>query len=367
MKRLLCIVSAMNAGGAETFLMKMYRKLDTSKYQMDFCVNIQEKGLYDEEIKELGGRIFYVPPKSQGTRVFKQELRKVIRDNQYKYVMRITSNAMGFWDLKIAKDAGAEVCIARSSNSGDAEGIIAKVAHYIGKILYANSIDVKIAPSDLAAIYTFGKKDFKNGDIHILHNALDLNVYKFMKTKRENIRNQFEIDEDTILVGHVGRFMAQKNHAFLLKIFNYFHKKHCKSKLLLVGDGELKDSIEMEVTMLGLRDSVIFTGVRSDIPDILSAMDIMLLPSLYEGMPNTVIEAQATGLPCVISSTITREADVTGLVRYVPIDKGVECWEKQMLELFGIKRNNTTHKMLDAGYSIDTEVLRFTEMVFEGK
>lgn len=367
MKRLLCIISTMNAGGAETFLMKIYRELNTSEYQMDFCVNVEEPGLYDKEIRKRGGRIFFVPPKSHGVREFKKGLREVIVKNSYKYVMRITSNAMGFWDLKIAKDAGAEVCIARSSNSGDAEGFIATISHFLGKVLYSNCIDVKIAPSDLAAIYTFGKKNFKRGNVHILHNALDLNVYKFNKEARRKIRKQFGIKDDTILIGNIGRFMKQKNHMFLLNIFNYFHSKHSNSKLLLVGDGELKSKIEEETMRLGLYDSVLFTGIRSDIPDILSAMDIMLLPSLYEGMPNTVIEAQATGLPCVISSTITRNANVTGLVKYESLDSDVDRWEEQILELVQINRADMEKQMIDAGYSINREVRHFIEIVFQDK
>lgn len=367
MERLLCIVSAMNAGGAETFLMKIYRKLDTSKYQMDFCVNVKNPGFYDNEIRDLGGRILYVPPKSQGVQAFKQELTKVIKDNSYKYVMRVTSNALGFLDLKIAKQAGAEICIARSSNSGDAEGFKAKVAHTIGRILYKKFVDVKIAPSDLAAIYTFGKKEFERGEVSILHNALDLNVYRFIPEARENLRAQFQIDSDIILLGHIGRFMTQKNHMFLLQIFHSFHQKHPNTKLIMVGDGELRSHVEAEVCRLGLEDSVIFTGVRSDIPELLSAMDIMLLPSLYEGMPNTVIEAQATGLPCVISSSVTREAKITDLVKYAAIDREVDCWEEPMLKLLQIGRLDTTKQMIDAGYSIDAEVLRFVKMIFENK
>ena len=155
MKRLLCIISAMNTGGAETFLMKLYRKLDISKYQMDFCVNLKEEGFYDKEIIKRGGKIFYVPPKSNGIIKFNKGLRRIISENSYQYVMRVTSNTMGFMDLAIAKKAGAKVCIARSSNSSDGNSIKTKLAHKFGQILFEKYIDVKIAPSDLAAKYTF--------------------------------------------------------------------------------------------------------------------------------------------------------------------------------------------------------------------
>lgn len=153
MKRLLCIISAMNTGGAETFLMKLYRKLDRTKFQMDFCVNAPEKGFYDEEIASMGGRIYRIPCKSSDLPGFRRQLTNVVRENRYDYVLRITASGAGLMDLKLAKKAGASVCVARSSNSGSDGGLKSFLAHRIGRLLYSRYIDVRIAPSDLAAIY----------------------------------------------------------------------------------------------------------------------------------------------------------------------------------------------------------------------
>ena len=153
MKRLLCIISAMNTGGAETFLMKLYRKLDRTKFQMDFCVNAPEKGFYDEEIASMDGRIYRIPCKSSDLSGFRQQLTNVVRENRYDYVLRITASGAGLMDLKLAKKAGASVCVARSSNSGSDGGLKSFLAHRIGRLLYSRYIDVRIAPSDLAAIY----------------------------------------------------------------------------------------------------------------------------------------------------------------------------------------------------------------------
>lgn len=161
MKRLLCILSGMNAGGAETFLMKIYRNMDLTLYQMDFCINVKEKCFYEDEISDLGGKIYRIPSKSENLTEFKKQLYSIIKDNEYDRVFRISSNAMGFMDLKIARKAGANVCIARSSNSSDGKSLKSKIMHALGKILYSRYIDVKIAPSDLSAIYTFGKKAYK--------------------------------------------------------------------------------------------------------------------------------------------------------------------------------------------------------------
>ena len=362
-KRLLCIIGNMNAGGAETFLMKMYRSIDHSNYQMDFCINTNNECFYEDEIKTLGGKIYRISAKSQSIKLFKNGLSDCIKSGNYKYVLRITSSAMGFMDLKIAKKAGAKICSARSSNSNDGKSIKAKAAHVLGKLLYRKYADVKIAPSDLAAKYTFGKKAYRRGEVHILHNALDLNVYSFDEQTRNHIRKEFSISDNVKIIGHVGRFMSQKNHSFLLDIFNEIHKQNQNTVLMLVGKGELEDKIKEKIKALNLEDSVIFTGVRSDIPALLSAMDVFVFPSFYEGMPNTVIEAQATGLPCLIADTITKEANVTGLVRYMPL-KVPEEWAKEALNMISDTRMQTKEIMIENGYDIESVSMEFVRLVF---
>ena len=247
-KRVLCLLSGMNAGGAETFLMKIYREIDKSKYQMDFCINVKEKCYYEDEICSLGGKIFRIPPKSESVKRFKKELTSIIKQYGYEHVLRITSSAMGFMDLKIAKKAGAKVCCARSSNSSDGGGIKAFIAHRLGRILYNKYVDVRFAPSDLAAEYTFGKKQYKNKKATILHNAVDLNKYQFTQEGRSETRKSFGLTDDELIVGHVGRLMKQKNHEFLLEVFCEINKINPNSKLLLVGTGELEQKIKDQAT-----------------------------------------------------------------------------------------------------------------------
>ena len=155
-------------GGAETFLMKLYRNLDREKYQMDFCINVKEKSFYEDEILSLGGRIFRIPPKSQNLKEFKKQLYELIKKERYEYVLRVCSNAIGFMELKIAKSAGAKVCAVRSSNSSDGGSLKVKLLHMLGKVLYNKYIDVRIAPSDLAAKHTFGERAYKNGKVNTL-------------------------------------------------------------------------------------------------------------------------------------------------------------------------------------------------------
>lgn len=363
MKRLLCIISGMNAGGAETFLMKVYRQLDRTQYQMDFCINVPEKCFYEDEITAMGGRIFRIPTKSQNRKEFVRHLSCLVAEESYDYVLRITSNAMGFWDLKIAKKAGAKICAARSSNSADGGSWKSWLAHRVGKLLFMPYVDVKFAPSDLAAVYTFGKKNYRSGNVTILHNAVDLSVFHYDADGRSQIRREYGLTPDTLVVGHVGRFDLQKNHGFLLEVFSQIAEQKPNAVLLLVGKGELEPEIREKAETLGIADRVIFTGVRSDIPQILSAMDVFVFPSLYEGMPNTVIEAQATGLPCVIADTITREADITGLVEYLPLSDP-EHWAKVALEAAKQPRRDTRQDFLEHRYDIQSTVEDFVKLCF---
>ena len=321
MERLLCLLSNMNRGGAETFLMKVYRSLDRTRYQMDFCIIVEEKCDYEDEILYLGGRIYRITPKSRDARAFRRELYTLIHDHRYRNVLKITSNAAGFWDLKIAKQAGAARTIARSSNSGDGDSRLQLAVHRISRLLWMKYADVKLAPSDLAAQYTFGKKALSRGDVHLLNNGLDLGVYHFSADAREQIRAQLGAGEKTAVLGHVGRFNTQKNHGFLLRVFAEYVKRHADALLVLVGVGDLEDALRQQVKELRLEEKVIFTGLRTDIPQLLSAFDVFVFPSLYEGMPNTIIEAQACSLPCVLSDTITRQADLCGRLRYLPLSE----------------------------------------------
>lgn len=363
MKRLLCIVSGMNAGGAETFLMKLYRRLDKKSYQMDFAVNIDTKGFYDDEIIRMGGKILRFPAKSDSLFCYVTGLCKIIKDGKYDSVLRISSNAMGFLDLAIAKLAGVNVCVARSSNSSDGNHISAKISHWLGKRLLKGFIDVKIAPSSEAAIYTFGKRDFEKKRVHILPNGLDLDYFKYSENGRNKVRSEFGIAPAQKVIGHVGRFSKQKNHSFLLDVFYEYHRVYPNSVLLLVGEGELKDDIQKKISELGIENSVIFAGVRSDMPFIYSAMDVFVFPSLYEGMPNAVIEAQACGLPCIISDTITKDANVSSFIEYESIKNNLGCWMKKISECVNKGHIESVKALKNAGYDIDSVLKKFCYLI----
>ncbi|WP_350022542.1 glycosyltransferase family 1 protein [Turicibacter sanguinis] len=364
-ERLLCIVASMDMGGAETFLMKIYRELDKTKYQMDFYVYSSKEGVYDKEILSMGGRIFYADPKSKKPLGYFIRLAKTVNKYRYRYVMRVSEHSLSTVDLIAAKIGGAEKLIFRSSNAQTGGGSINNLLHKIFILLSKNVPNIKLAPSTEAAEFMFGKDCIQRQGTFILKNAIPLEKFKFSQERREKIRKEFKIEEKFV-IGHIGRFNEQKNHNFLVEVFYEISKKNEDSILLLVGEGRLENEIKMKINKLGITNKVIFTGLRSDVADIMMASDLIIFPSFFEGMPNVIIEAQATGLHCLVSDTITREANITGLVRYLSLDSGVSCWANTALEYRqDYTRKNTTEDYISNGYSIEHTVFKFIECIFK--
>lgn len=362
MKRLLCIVGVMDMGGAETFLMKLYRELDRNKYQMDFCVSTGLTGCYEEEISLMGGRIFKIPKKSENFIQYSKELRKIYRSEKYERVLRIGADCFCAIDLWIAFFSGVKIRAFRSSNSGTIQNRLISFLHKMLRIPLTSIANVKIAPSRLAAEYTFGKSRVKKNQIIYLHNALDVKQYEFNENNRRNIRKQLNIGNE-IVIGHIGRFNKQKNHEFLINVFNKLKNKNLK--LILVGKGELENQIRDRIEELQIADKVILAGTRKDIPKFLSAIDLIVFPSYFEGMPNVIIEAQVNGIPCIISSTITKEVNITGLVEFLPLDD-INLWtseiEKKINQLGN--RRSYIEEFERSGYTIDKASQIFIESIF---
>ena len=361
MKRILCIVSSLDTGGAETFMMKIFRKLP-AEYCMDFVVST-ESGFYENEVISLGGRIYRIPLRTKHPIASYSALVRIVRENQYEYVLKLCDTPIGVVDLLAAKKGGARQVCVRSCNAASSEGSLRKVVNGILRPVLNKTANVKIAPSDLAAKYTFGKKEVDSGRVIFLHNAIDMDVYRFSETGRKTIRAEYGIKENDFVVGHIGRFNHQKNHKFLIDVFREILKQEHSAKLLLVGNGELADEVKKQVFDYRIEDKVFFCGVRADIPALLSAMDVFIFPSFYEGMPNTIIEAQATGLPCVMSDTITKEAKITDDVLYVPLTRPVTEWANIAIKAGNGIRKNTVSQLVQAQYDIESAVSCFVTAI----
>lgn len=362
MKRVLCIVSSLDTGGAETMMMKLFRMFPND-YKMDFIVSSQT-GYYEKEVFSLGGKIYRVPLRTKHPIKTFFSIKEVVQNNNYKFVLKLCDTPKGYFDLVAAKYGGAQQLCVRSCNASANMGKLGNILCNLIRPLFNRIATKKIAPSLLAAEFTFGKKEVDKGNVYVLHNGIDLNIFQYNNEGRKKVREEFDIGKEEFVIGHIGRFNKQKNHLFLIEVFEELKKVKPEAKLLLVGDGELKLEIMQCLENKNLGDSVIFTGIRSDIPNLLSAMDLFLFPSLYEGMPNTVIEAQAVGLPCVISDTITRDANVTGLVQYVSLKATKEKWVEKCINS---KKGNVSmmrKRMTDGGYDITMVTKQFLDIIF---
>lgn len=346
--RILHVIGVMNRGGAETMVMNLYRNINRDKVQFDFVEHTAERAVFDDEIEQLGGRIYHCP-KFTGKNYF--AYRKWWDDffkttgSDYQIVHGHIGSTAAIY-LAAAKKYG-KYTIAHSHNTNG--NISAKEIMYRALSQRVRNVaDFFFACSNPAGRDRFGNKI----EIQILNNAIDTNQYAFSKAVRDEVRKEFNLS-DELVVGHVGRFSGQKNHDFLIDIFAQIKKEKPTTKLLLVGDGAEKNNIKNKVHQLQLDDSVIFTGVRSDVNRLLQAMDIFIFPSLFEGLPVTMVEAQAAGLPCVISDKVPDECIITdNLVTIKSLSDSCEEWARHILSKVNTVRIDTSDQIKEHGFDI---------------
>ena len=304
-------------GGVESVIMNYYRHLDHSKVQFDFICDEDSTRIPYDEIKKLGGRVFLVP-KYQNLPKYLKALEKLFKENKYR-IVHANINTLSVFPLYAAKKAGVSIRISHSHSTSNPKewkrNLIKNILRPFSK-RYATDY---FACSELAGRYLFGNKAFDQGEVKIIHNAIDIEKFKFDEVARKKLRKEFGINDSTVVIGHVGRFVQQKNHTFLVDVFKEYHEKNPDSKLLLVGSGPLEDEIKKKVERLSLKDSVLFLGQRDDINKLYSIMDVFCLPSLYEGLPVVGVEAQAAGLPTIFSNRISKEVIVSSYAKIVSI------------------------------------------------
>lgn len=357
--RVLQVVTYMGRGGLETMLMNYYRHMDRSKIQFDFLVHRDFEADYDKEILSLGGKIYRMPRLIPWSRKYRRKLKKFFEEHPEYKIIHVHQDCLSSVALQCAEECGIAVRIAHSHNSNQDKNI-----KYLIKRHYMKQIP-KYATDFFACGKEAGDWMFSGYPYQILRNAIDVSNYIYSPEKAITIRKTLNIKEDFV-IGHVGRFDAQKNHTFLLDIFKECVKMVPNAKLLLVGDGEGKIRMQEKVKSLGLEDKVIFTGVRSDVPDLLQAMDIFVFPSLYEGVPVTMIEAQASGLPCVISDTVPKDCIITSnLVTSMSLLDNLCDWARHIIEQSRAKRENHLKEIQAAGYDIVTAAKKLEKFYLE--
>ncbi len=347
--RILHVIGIMNRGGAEAMIMNLYREIDTDKIQFDFVENSYEEAAHDEEITKLGGRI-YRCPHYNGFNHF--EYVKWWEDffqkhaDEYSVVHGHIGSTAAIY-LSIAKKYNVWT-IAHSHNTTKGSLMYRFYSYFTRHVA-----DEFFACSKQAGLDRFGKRIANNKALcHIFHNAIDTSKFISNKTIGEDIRKQLGIPLDSLVVGHVGRFAEAKNHMFLIDIFKQLHKMHPNSYLLLVGDGNLRDQIENKISLNNLEKHIILTGVQEDVHKFYQAMNVFVFPSLYEGLPVSLIESQSAGLPCVVSKNVPNDVAITELVEFLDLSIEPRRWAEIILDKAKFERVNTQAEIIKAGYDI---------------
>jgi len=333
----------MARGGAETAIMNYYRYIDRGKVQFDFLTMVPGEHNYDAEIRKLGGNVFCInsPQRGHPIRHIKDLVSVMSHKGPFAAVHAHTLHHAGLVMLA-ARIAGIKKKICHSHNTSDvgANLIWRKTYFSIMKKLIKMYADQLLACGEDAGRYLFGKNVLKSGKVIILRNAIDMGPYKSLElTKRDMFRHKLGISQNTLVLGYVARFSYQKNHIFFVKLLKVIKSVREDVRLILVGDGELRSYIERRFAENGLSRDVMFLGVRSDIAQLMSTFDVFILPSLYEGLPVVLIEAQAAGTPCVVSSSVTKEADIgLGLIKFVDLSSDIMLWCEIILEQSCLRR-----------------------------
>lgn len=361
--RVLQIVTSMDRGGAETMIMNHYRAIDKEKIQFDFLVHRSHRGAYYDEIEKMGGQIYRAfPIRPWSYHKYFKFLNTFFKLNHHKYIAvhsHIQENS-GF-PLKYAQKYGIACRIAHSHIAD--LGIDYKyLFRLFGKIFVKKYATEKFTCGKDAGIFLYGK----HNDFTVFNNAIDSEKFKYNSESRTQIRHKLGL-ENKYVIGHVGRFGAQKNHTFLIDVFNEILSREKNSILVLVGDGPLRFAMEDKAKKLQINDKVLFLGLRSDIPELLQAFDVFLFPSLFEGLPVSIIEAQAAGLPCILSDTIDNKTAITPNVKFVSLSADIQTWVETLLSFKNFVRQDTSEYIIKANYDIHNNAKWLEEFYLANK
>lgn len=356
--KVLFFVDRMRTGGIQILLVNLLKTFDKDKYCFDILL-LDDGTDYpmERDVVEAGARIY----KLKGIWVdapmdylkYKKAVRNFFEEHHDYNVVHMHSSSKNYLILKYAQKYGIPIRIAHSHNTDFQTHNAAKVL--IGNILKTNLIKYAtdyMSCSQLAGEWLFGKKMVEDGKVLVIKNGVDIDKYRFNPKVRQDKRIELGIC-DKVVIGNVGRFVTQKNHIFLLDVFAEIKKLRPQSVLILAGIGELMDSIKEKAKVLGIEKDVKFLGFRSDVNELIQAMDLFLMPSLYEGFPVTAVEAQASGLPCILSNSITKEAALLDETIYIELKQPAKYWAEYAIESIGKSKREESFKILkDKGFDI---------------
>lgn len=358
MVRVLQVVDHMSSGGIQAFIMNVYRNIDREVVQFDFLLHHKYDEKYCAEIKSLGGVIYYVTPREEGIKKNIKALKQFFDNHKEYQIVHMHESSLSYiTPLRVARDCGVRIrCIhSHSSNiSSGPKSIIHRIFHWWNKkFIYKIATDY-IACGDLAAKWMFGGSKAES-KCTLIYNGISVKSYEFNENERIRVRKQLGLSEGTLVLGHVGRFNPVKNHRFLLGVTKEILNSVPDTKLILVGDGPTLDDIKEWALEIGIADSVLFLGVRSDVNSLLQVMDVFLLPSFYEGYPVSAIEAQASGLPIIMSDSITKEAIIKDNVLQKSIQETPSEWAAEIMALDKVRQTDNSI-MIEKGLDISSTI-----------
>lgn len=319
-------------GGTQAFIMNVLRNIDLTRFQIDFAINVDFEGGWGPEMRSLGSNLFILPVfKVYNFMSFIRFWNIFFKEHQYDIVHGHTTNSAGIY-LQIAKRFGCKT-IAHIHSTGFRGNIIERMMKHLFSRFTKKSADYWFACSPNAAQMLYGDEYEKYPKYYEMPNAIDVKRYKFNIETRKNIRKDLGLEENIFLCGHVGTYSTPKNHFFLIDIFAEILKKNPRSKLLLIGEGVLKDLIIQKAKDLDIIDKIIFRENLSNVNDYLMAMDLFIFPSLFEGFGMVSLEAQATGLNVIQSDVIPRDTLLTECVQALPLSLSASEWASKGLEM----------------------------------
>ena len=361
-------ISSLGVGGNEIFVMNLLRHIDKTKFQIDFVVYDNQRLDFYDEVLEAGGKVYFCQSNHQnkGFKLLNQigMVKKILKDNKYDIIHCNSCSLFGILRGTIAgKSIGNIKVIAHSHNSGTPKNTLGdKLVRTILKKYLCSTIDYGFSCSDVAGESKYTKRFMKSSAYYTINNAIEIEKYIYSDTERKSIRTNMNIDDSTFVIGHVGRFEKQKNHKFIIDIFEKILDKRPNSKLLLVGDGSLLNEIKDYANKKQIGDQIIFAGQQDNVSVFYSAMDCFLLPSLYEGFPFVLVEAQINGLKCIISDNITKSVNIADGVCFWGLEQDEESWADHVIEFGNYRLNKEQILKVTNMYDINIEIKKIEEL-----
>ncbi len=363
MNRILFIAQHLKRAGTETFMMSVFRGVDHAQFQVDFLLYNWKETDYTQEVEAHGGRIWRVPCRRESATGWYRSLYRFFKEHAREYNaihycgngLTATAPIILSWWFKIP------IRISHAHNSSS-QGWHNKVLHYLQRGLAKRLTTHHFACSSEAARWFFG-----SSPAVIIKNGIDTNLFSYNEQRREQTRKKLNIASTTTVIGHVGRFEVEKNHTFMLEVFSDFVAEKPDSLLLLIGKGTLMEQMKEKAVRLAIADKVLFLGERTDVPDLLQAMDLFLMPSIFEGQPFVLIEAQCTGLPCLISDVINDDICLTENITKLSLRQSGKEWSQKIKAILStFKRIDGSQTIIRQGYST-LQTIHYLEQVYMGK